>query len=274
MSADKTQVGGNHYVDMDIQPWDAMRAWMTPDQFCGYLLGTAVAYLARVNVAAPGKGGIDDIEKARHVLAKLAETWHYRIFREFPKEVMQAGPVRGFEAGEDTATTPAVSESAAGDVPRATEDKLREIRSRLNRPGARELHEMSGADDCQHDFVVVTLKGEPTKICERCYGHMPYDSPRQAALAEKIMRDNGEAFKALAESEAADRAWPGPDWSQAPEGATGWVGEFDGRARWIFGDGQFSETGQWLTTCRKHSLSAPNFNYQGHWRDSLRRRPT
>jgi hypothetical protein len=112
MSADKTQVGGTHYTDMAVQPWDAMRAWMTPDQFCGYLLGTAVAYLARVNVTAPGKGGIDDIEKARHVLAKLAEAWNYRIFNEFPKEVMCSEPATPGTIG---VATLAVSTSAAGD---------------------------------------------------------------------------------------------------------------------------------------------------------------
>ena len=115
MSANNEQIGGTNYRDMDIQPLDAMRAWMSPEQFCGYLLGTAIAYLARVNVAAPGKGGIDDIEKARHVLAKLAETWNFRIFNEFPKEVMSV--VGETASSKRPVDPPAVSESAAGDAP-------------------------------------------------------------------------------------------------------------------------------------------------------------
>lgn len=68
-----TQVGGTHYLDMAIQPWTALEAWMTPDQFRGYLLGSAIAYLARYNAQAEGKGGVEDFKKARHYLNKLIE---------------------------------------------------------------------------------------------------------------------------------------------------------------------------------------------------------
>ena len=73
MNADDVQVGGSHYQDMPVQPWDAMAAWMTGDQFEGYLLGSAIAYLARYNANAVGKGGRVDLEKARHYLDKLIE---------------------------------------------------------------------------------------------------------------------------------------------------------------------------------------------------------
>lgn len=64
------QVGGTHYLAMDIQPWSALQAWMTPSQFEGYLLGSAVAYLARVGKKGPAR---EDVEKARHYLDKLLE---------------------------------------------------------------------------------------------------------------------------------------------------------------------------------------------------------
>lgn len=67
------QVGGDHYLNQGIQPWDAMRAWMTPEQFAGFLLGNAIKYLARFNARAPGKGGLNDLQKAQHYLAKLIE---------------------------------------------------------------------------------------------------------------------------------------------------------------------------------------------------------
>lgn len=74
MSANETQVGGDHYKAMKIQPWDAMEAWMTPAQFRGFLLGSAIAYLARVNTkGVDGKGGMQDIKKARHYLDKIIE---------------------------------------------------------------------------------------------------------------------------------------------------------------------------------------------------------
>lgn len=70
------QVGGTHYVSKKVQPWDAMEAWMTKEQFVGFLLGSAIAYLGRFNAEAPGKGGIEDIKKAQHYLEKLIETFN------------------------------------------------------------------------------------------------------------------------------------------------------------------------------------------------------
>jgi hypothetical protein len=45
--AKETQVGGSHYKDMPIQPWDALEAWMTLDEIRGYHKGVAISYLAR-----------------------------------------------------------------------------------------------------------------------------------------------------------------------------------------------------------------------------------
>jgi hypothetical protein len=74
MSVNETQVGGDHYKQMGVQPWEAMEAWLSPAQFRGFLLGSAIAYLARVNTkGVDGKGGIQDIKKARHYLDKIIE---------------------------------------------------------------------------------------------------------------------------------------------------------------------------------------------------------
>lgn len=71
--ANSRQVNGDHYRKLAIQPWDALAAWMTKEQFQGFLLGSAIAYLGRFNASSPGKGGIVDVEKARHYLDKLIE---------------------------------------------------------------------------------------------------------------------------------------------------------------------------------------------------------
>ena len=63
------QIGGDHYIQKNIQPWAAMEAWMTPEQFAGFLRGNAIKYLAR----ADDKGGIEDIKKAQHYIEKLVE---------------------------------------------------------------------------------------------------------------------------------------------------------------------------------------------------------
>ena len=69
MSANDMQVGGEHYQSKSIQPWDAMQAWMTPDQFKGFLWGNVIKYVARWQ----DKGGVEDLRKARHYMDKLIE---------------------------------------------------------------------------------------------------------------------------------------------------------------------------------------------------------
>lgn len=64
MSALDTQVGGDHYKNLGpYQPWLILRACMTPEEFRGYIKGTAIAYLLR-----DGKKGDDDYGKALHTL--------------------------------------------------------------------------------------------------------------------------------------------------------------------------------------------------------------
>ena len=61
--ANKKQVGGKHY-DKPIQPWDFILANGIP-----FMEGNIIKYLARWR----DKGGIQDLEKARHYLDKLIE---------------------------------------------------------------------------------------------------------------------------------------------------------------------------------------------------------
>jgi hypothetical protein len=64
LSANTKQVGGNHY-QTTIQPWDFIIA-----NNLGYLEGNVVKYVSRWK----DKGGVQDLEKARHYLDKLIET--------------------------------------------------------------------------------------------------------------------------------------------------------------------------------------------------------
>lgn len=66
-SPDQTQVGGAHYTSKSVQPWEAMEAWMSEEQFKGFLKGNVIKYLARCD----DKGGRIDLEKAKHYLDKL-----------------------------------------------------------------------------------------------------------------------------------------------------------------------------------------------------------
>lgn len=64
MSALDTQVGGGHYKDMKIQPMEySMANGLDPCQH------TAIKYISRFRQ----KGGIQDLEKAKHVIDMLIE---------------------------------------------------------------------------------------------------------------------------------------------------------------------------------------------------------
>lgn len=70
-SVDGSQVGGAHYTSKSVQPWQAMEAWMSEEQFKGFLKGNVIKYLARCD----DKGGKIDLEKARHYLDKLIDMY-------------------------------------------------------------------------------------------------------------------------------------------------------------------------------------------------------
>lgn len=67
--ANDMQFGGDHYFELGIQPWVAMEAWMSPEAFAGFLRGNVIKYIARTEK----KGGLEDLQKARHYLDKLIE---------------------------------------------------------------------------------------------------------------------------------------------------------------------------------------------------------
>lgn len=70
LSALDIQEGGDHYKKLGAyQPWEVLRHWLTPEEFRGYMKGTAIAYLARER----DKGGMLDIKKAGHTLHGLIE---------------------------------------------------------------------------------------------------------------------------------------------------------------------------------------------------------
>ena len=62
--ANEVQIGGTHYKDKGLQPWDAIAAWD-----CGFLDGNVIKYVVRYR----SKGGVEDLKKARHYLDKLIE---------------------------------------------------------------------------------------------------------------------------------------------------------------------------------------------------------
>lgn len=70
MSARHTQVGGDHYRRMAIQPWQIIEA-----NGLDFWEGTALSYLLRWK----DKGGTQDLEKAIHTLQERIEVEKRRL---------------------------------------------------------------------------------------------------------------------------------------------------------------------------------------------------
>lgn len=70
MSSKHLQIGGNHYKNKEIQPWDLMEDWFTHEEFMAYLRGNVIKYIARYKE----KNGEQDLHKARHYLDKMIDT--------------------------------------------------------------------------------------------------------------------------------------------------------------------------------------------------------
>jgi hypothetical protein len=68
MKANDLQVGGTHYKEMGVQPWDVMGAVMTREEFVGFLKGNIIKYAMR-----QGRKDSDDANKCRHYIQKLNE---------------------------------------------------------------------------------------------------------------------------------------------------------------------------------------------------------
>lgn len=71
--ADDTQIGGSHYKDMAVQPWEVMEQVLTSEEFEGFLKGNIIKYAMRQGKKADS----DDANKALHYLQKLKEVRSY-----------------------------------------------------------------------------------------------------------------------------------------------------------------------------------------------------
>lgn len=66
--ADDIQVGGTHYKDMPVQPWEVMESLLTREEFIGHLKGCIIKYSMR-----QGRKDSDDAGKLKHYQQKLKE---------------------------------------------------------------------------------------------------------------------------------------------------------------------------------------------------------
>lgn len=69
LKANDRQVGGSHYKDRTIQPWDVIDTF-DHAQAIGFYKGNAIKYIMRAGSKGPAR---EDYEKAIHYLEKLLE---------------------------------------------------------------------------------------------------------------------------------------------------------------------------------------------------------
>lgn len=69
MDANNKQIGGDHYIEMAVEPWDVVATWPIEQQI-GFYRGNALKYLMRMG--AKDNVGIE-VGKAMHYLEKLLE---------------------------------------------------------------------------------------------------------------------------------------------------------------------------------------------------------
>jgi hypothetical protein len=67
-TANDYQIGGNHYKEMGVQPWDVIESTLSKEEFIGFLKGNIIKYSMRQGV----RGEIDS-NKCRHYIVKLDE---------------------------------------------------------------------------------------------------------------------------------------------------------------------------------------------------------
>lgn len=99
-----------------------------------------------------------------------------------------------------------------------------------------------------------------------------------ATVARESIQETGSTpVEPPAVSESAAGAWPGPDWSQAPDWATHYAVDNSGRNKsehWFDAEPVSVYAGCWsMGPAGTRYSEAPSFNYPGHWRESLRKRP-
>lgn len=125
-------------------------------------------------------------------------------------------------------------------------------------------------------YVVTRVDGPgaPGHVTYASTGESLDDTAKRAAIEAINTCDNtSPATMTFADGGVVGiEAWPGPDWSQAPEWARWWVcGGPDIKGVWYSERPTQGSHGEyWIGQGR--GQTAPTFGYTGDWRDSLRKR--
>ena len=133
MKANEVQVGGTHYKQMKIQPWDAIDDWGL-----GYADGNALKYLARWRY----KGGLQDLRKAQHYITKQIEMEKDRLIAAGQPIPTPSAPDKK-SPPPDTQTLDAVELSPDAEK---VEKEITDMAERLSKPKPVQMKQRTPAD--------------------------------------------------------------------------------------------------------------------------------
>jgi hypothetical protein len=74
MSVNDIQIGGTHYKDMGVEPWDVVDTWPL-EQRIGFYRGGALKYVMRMGTKDEN---VQEIRKGAHYMQKLVEVLQER----------------------------------------------------------------------------------------------------------------------------------------------------------------------------------------------------
>lgn len=82
MNTNDMQIGGDHYINMAVEPWDVVDSWPLGQQV-GFHRGNALKYLMRLGSK---DDALQEAKKAQHYIAKLID-------------VLERGAYDGYDTG-------------------------------------------------------------------------------------------------------------------------------------------------------------------------------
>ena len=131
---------------------------------------------------------------------------------------------------------------------------------------------MKTIEEMAHDYMCnLILKGFPLNevdiMAERCF---KLAEAMQAEAEKRKTKPNADPMRKVREAQ-----WQ-PDWSQAPEWAKWWAMDESCQCNWfeVMPHIDCYEFTYLPNGCNiPVHYEAPSFNYQGDWKDSLRKRP-
>lgn len=133
-----------------------------------------------------------------------------------------------------------------------------------------------------HEYAMVRLTCGNPKTLDEIIALSWYYADAMQAEADK--RNNSQPVITDQDKQRIERAYSSivkpsiaeewqPDWSQAPEWAEYWSINADGVGYWFENKPELMSV-TWLPFDTSKANEAPSFDYQGNWKDSLRKRPT